>query len=78
MRRKEWGLRWLVMLVMLGLVPLCSKADSNIRVHMIDAQSGLPIANSPVRLWTHGAAEIRNDAGFVQGQTDSKVWPHFI
>jgi hypothetical protein len=38
---------------------------------MIDARSGLPIANNPARLWTQGTAEQRNDPGYVQETTDS-------
>ena len=60
-----------MMLVVVGLAAFCSKADSTIRVHMIDARSGSAIADSPVRLWTQNAAEQRNDAGFVQEKTDS-------
>ena len=41
------------------------------RVHMIDARSGLPVANKPVRLWTRDAAEGRNDPGYIQELTDS-------
>jgi len=70
--RKESIFRWLMMLVMLGSATFCTKADSIIRVHMIDARSGLPIANNPVRLWTHDAAQQRKDPGFVQEPTDSK------
>lgn len=71
MIRKELILRWLMMLVMLGSATFCSKADSIIRVRMIDARSGSPIANNPVRLWPYAAAEQRNDPGFVQELTDS-------
>lgn len=54
-----------------GLVTFSAKAESIIRVHMIDARSALPIANKPVRLWTRDAAEERNDPGYVQEMTDS-------
>jgi len=60
-----------MMLLVLGSVAFCSKADSVIRVHMIDARSGSPIANSPVRLWTNYAAVQRNDPGYVRQLTDS-------
>lgn len=59
------------MLMLLGLVTFCAKGESIIRVHMIDARSGLPIANNPVRLWTRYAVEERNDPGYVQEMTDS-------
>jgi hypothetical protein len=70
--KKELILRWLMMLVMLGSATFCANADSIIRVHMIDARSGSPIANKPVRLWTRDAAQDRKDRGFVQEPTDSK------
>jgi hypothetical protein len=63
--------RWSMLFVMLGLAALCSRADSTIRVHMIDARTGSPIANSPARLWAHDTAEQRNVPGFVQKMTDS-------
>jgi hypothetical protein len=59
------------MLGIFGLVAFCSKADSIVRVHMIDARSGSAIADSPVRLWTQNAAEEHNDRGFVQEKTDA-------
>ncbi len=59
MKRTEMILRCLVVPMLLGLVTFCSKAESTIRVHMIDARSGLPIANNPVRLWTTGVAAYR-------------------
>jgi len=70
--RKESIFRWIMMLVMLGSATFCTKADSIIRVHMIDARSGLPIANNPVRLWTHDGAQQSKGPGFVQQPTDSK------
>lgn len=71
MKRTKSLLACVVLLMLLGLVAYCAKAESIIRVHMIDARSGLPIANSPVRLWTHGAAQKPNDPGYVQELTDS-------
>lgn len=59
------------MLMLTGLATFSAKAESIIRVHMIDARSALPIANKPVRLWTRAAAEERNDPGYVQEMTDS-------
>jgi hypothetical protein len=59
------------MLILFGLVTFCSKAESTIRVHMIDARSGLPLANNPVRLWTTGVASYRTHPGYVQEMTDS-------
>jgi hypothetical protein len=64
-------LPWFTVLMLFGLVALCARADSTIRVHMIDARSGSPIANRPVRAWTHDTAQQRNDPGFVQELTDS-------
>ena len=71
MKRTESILPLLTMLMLLGLVTFCAKAESIIRVHMIDARSGLPIANNPVRLWTRDAAEERKDPGYVQEMTNS-------
>lgn len=71
MKRTQSNLPWLVMLMSFGLLTFCTKADSTVRVHMIDARSGSPIANQPVRLWTRDAAEQRNDPGYVQAMTDS-------
>jgi hypothetical protein len=70
-KRTEMILRWSVMLVLLGLTTLCSKAESTIRVHMIDVRSGLPLANNPVRLWTTGVAAYRTHPGYRQEMTDS-------
>jgi hypothetical protein len=69
--KNELSLRWLILLAVFGLVAFYTKADSNIRVHLINARTGLPMANRPVRLWTHDAAQRRNDPGFVQALTDS-------
>lgn len=60
-----------MMLMLLGLLAFHTKADSTIRVHMIDARTGAPIANSPVRLWPRDVAQQRNDPGYVQETTDS-------
>jgi hypothetical protein len=38
---------------------------------MIDARSGMPIADKPVRLWTTDVAEYRDHPGYVQAMTDS-------
>jgi hypothetical protein len=70
-KRTESTLRLFLMLMLSGLLTFCAKAESTIRVHMIDARSGMPIANSPVRLWTHDAAEERKNSGYVQEMTDS-------
>lgn len=71
MKRTELILRWFVMLMLLGLATFCSKAESTIRVHMIDARSGMPLAGKPVRLWTTGVAEYRDHPGYAQTMTDS-------
>ena len=60
-----------MMLVMLGLMAFCSKAESDLRVHLIDARSGSPLANEPVRLWPHDTAQQRNTPGYVQQMTDA-------
>jgi hypothetical protein len=64
-------LRCLVVLMLLGAAAVCSRAESTIRVHMIDARSGMPVANEPVRLWTHDVAEYRTHPGYLQQTTDS-------
>jgi hypothetical protein len=57
--------------MLLGLVTFCSNAASTIRVHMIDARSGQPLANDPVRLWTTDIAAYRTHPGYLQVMTDS-------
>ena len=71
MKRTEMIWRLLALLVLTGLVTFCSQAESTIRVHMIDARSGQPLANNPVRLWTTGVAAYRTHSGYVQQMTDS-------
>jgi hypothetical protein len=74
-KRKEWILRWAMMFLMvglvIGLVAFQAKAESVVRVHMIDARSGSPLANQPVRLWPRDTAQQRNNPGYVQEMTDS-------
>ena len=71
MKRTEMILRLLALPMLMVLVTFCSKAESTIRVHMIDARSGQPLANNPVRLWTTGVAAYRTHSGYVQQMTDS-------
>lgn len=71
MKRTESLLRWSVVLLLLGVAPVCSRAESVVRVHMIDARTGQPIASEPVRLWTTYVAEYRDHPGYVQQMTDS-------
>lgn len=71
MKRAEMFSRWFAVLVLLGMVTFCANAESTIRVHMIDAQSGQPMPNSPVRLWTTQVASYRTHPGYVQQMTDS-------
>jgi len=70
-RRTNRLLQSLLVLMLSALLIPCSKADSTVRVHMIDARSGVPVANEPVRLWTLDVAEYRNHPGYVEQNTDS-------
>jgi hypothetical protein len=64
-------LRGLAVAMLAGMLGFCCEAASTIHVHLIDARSGMPMANAPVRLWTTGVAEYRDHPGYVQQTTDA-------